>query len=112
MRDWIDIGSSPPAEACAQLGSDGYWEEAKREGRAYIELLRRALGPEPVGANLSIRSNPHDFGSYLSVVCYFETESSEATDYALRCEAEGPEEWDDIAREELPRGKTRKENAS
>jgi hypothetical protein len=101
MRDWIDIGSSPPGEPCAQLGEAGYWEQAKREGRAYIALLRRSLGEEPTGARLSVRSNPHDFGTYLSVVCYFDTDSKEAADYALRCESQGPEYWDELARKEL-----------
>jgi hypothetical protein len=101
MDDHVDIGSSPPTESCAQIGSPGYDVQARRECRAYISLLRRTLGPEPDGARLSIRSNAHDFGTYLSVVCYFAADSGPALDYALRCESEGPEEWDDVARQEL-----------
>jgi hypothetical protein len=111
MRDWIDIGSSPPAESCAQVGTKDYVERARLECGLYIELLRRILGPEPEGAQLSVKSNPHDFGTYLSVVCYFDPEHPESLDYAYRCESEGPEEWDHIAREELSCGK-RKERAS
>jgi hypothetical protein len=103
MMDWLDIGSSPPAEPCAQLGADGYWQQAKRECRAYIALLRRALGPEPPGARLAVRSNPHDFGTYLSVVCYYQSDNQAALDYAFRCESEGPEEWDEQAQKELAR---------
>jgi hypothetical protein len=99
--DHVDVGASPPMEACAQVGSPGYFERARRECRAYAALLRRALGPEPEGARLAIRSSPHDFGSYLSVACHFDPRNEAAIRYALRCESEGPERWDAIARQEL-----------
>lgn len=101
MRDFIDIGSAPPMETSAQVGSEGYVHRAQRECRAYINLLRRALGSEPDGAELRVKSNPHDFGTYLSVVCYFDSSNQAATDYAFRCEAQGPENWDEQALLEL-----------
>lgn len=101
MRDCIDVGPAPPMENCAQVGSPGYWERARKECRAYIALLRRALGPEPEGASLTVRSNPHDFGTYLSVCCHYDPAIAAALDYAFRCEAEGPQEWDEVARKEL-----------
>ena len=88
-------------EDCAQVGTDNYNKRARRECRAYLELLRRALGPEPPGARLSVKSNLHDFGSYLSVVCYFNPNDEAAMNYALRCESDGPKEWDAAARREL-----------
>ena len=101
MRDWIDIGSSPPAEPCAQLGSNDYYERARKECKVYIALLRRVLGDEPPGARLSIKSHAHDFGNYLSVACSFDDAEQAAVDYAFRCEAGGPEYWDEQARKEL-----------
>ncbi len=111
MQDWIDIGSSPPEEDCAQLGRDGYWEQATRECRAYINQLRRALGEEPGGARLAIKSHEHDFGTYLSVCCYFDDSIGDAVEYAYRCEAQSPKTWDDQARAELRslKRKTKKE---
>ena len=105
--DWIDIGSSPPAEDCAQLGSHGYYPRARQECRAYIALLRRTLGDEPPGTHLAIRSNPHDFGNYLSVICYYDPANEAAMDYAFRCEGEGPETWDNEARRQLTGGERR-----
>ena len=101
MRDSLYIGSSPPEEDCAQLGSDDYCRRARRECRAYINQLHRALGPEPPGASLSITSHPHDFGDYLAVSCHFDPAIAEAVDYAYRCESDGPMTWDDEARREL-----------
>ena len=101
MREFIDLGSAPAMEACAQVGSEDYWPCAQRECRAYISLLRRALGAEPEGAELRVKSNPHDFGTYLSVVCYYDPTIHAALQYAFRCEAQGPSEWDEQALEEL-----------
>ena len=101
MREHLDIGSTPPEEDCAQVGSEDYYPRARRECRAYINLLRRTLGPEPHGAELRINQNPHDFGTYLSVACYYDPTDSVAADYAFRCEVEGPLAWDDEARGEL-----------
>jgi hypothetical protein len=108
MDDHLDIGSSPPGESCAQVGTDGYFERASFECRLYIAQLRRMFGPEPEGARLSVASNPHDFGTYLSVRRYYDPTKPLALAYALRCEAEGPEEWDDLARKELSRATERR----
>ena len=101
MKDFIDVGCAPTHEDCAQVGTDDYYHRARRECRAYIGQLRRLLGEEPEGARLSVRNNPHDFGAYLSVLCYYDANIQGAIDYAFRCESEGPDEWDDQARREL-----------
>ncbi len=75
----------------------------RRECRAYINQLRRVFGPEPDGASLSVKSNPHDFGSYLSVVCYYHPEVEATADYAFHCERESPKTWDAEALTELKR---------
>jgi len=79
------------------VGSEGYAVRAKRECRALIEQLRRTLGPEPGETYFSIKSNPHDFGSYYEVVYYCESENPDSVRYALDAEAKLPREWDDIA---------------
>lgn len=101
MHEYIDVGSSPTEESCAQVGSKGYYERARQECRAYINQLRRAFGSEPEGARLAVKSNPHDFGTYLSVVCYYDPGIPASADYAFRCESESPTEWDGEARREL-----------
>ena len=104
MRDLVDLGgTTPPMESCAQVGSRkyDYYDRARQEARAYINQHQRLFGPEPDGAHLSVKSHPHDFGSYLTIVCHFDTDAKEAADYAKRCDGEGPEEWDELARQEL-----------
>jgi hypothetical protein len=65
-----------------------------------IGQIRRELGEEPAGARLRIKSNPHEFGNYLEVVCNYDDSNEEAADYAYRCE-DTAGDWDDVARAEL-----------
>lgn len=97
MKDYLDIGSTPWQEECAQVGTEGYWERARAECRRYIEAIKRKFGPEPQGARLAVKSNPHDFGDYLSVVCWFDEANEEARRYAFLCESDGPATWDDAS---------------
>jgi hypothetical protein len=101
VMDSLELASAPVGEECAQLGSDGYYERAKKECNAFIRQLRREFGNEPVGARLYIKSNPHDFGNYYEVACKFDENCQEATEYAFDLEARLPENWDEKAKVEL-----------
>jgi hypothetical protein len=101
MKDELDVGCSPSSEDCAQVGRDDYHHRAKVECRTYINQLRRMFGSEPEGASLHIKANPHDFGTYQSVVCRFDSNNKTAAEYAFRLESKGPEHWDDQAWQEL-----------
>lgn len=103
--DYIEIGSSPCDEDCAQLGSDNYYNKAQKECKAFIKQLRRVFGDEPAGARLRIKSNEHDFGTYYEVVCqYDDSDNNEAFAYAINCENNTPQKWDEEALKELKGG--------
>ena len=70
MRDYINIGSAPVEEQCAQVGRDNYRAMARLECRAFKEQLERKFPDGEFG----IKSFPHDFGTYFEVVAYFEDE--------------------------------------
>lgn len=95
MRDYMSIGPAPCNEDCVQVGTANYFPRARVECERFIRCIREVLGDEPAGAHLAIKSNPHDFGSYLDVVCYYDDQDEEATRYALKCEAEAPMTWGD-----------------
>ena len=101
MRDCIDVGCAPNLEDCAQVGQPDYSIQARKECRAYMNQLRRMFGDEPEGAELSVKSNPHDFGTYFSVVCYYDPAFPASFQYALQCEGKISVLWDDDARREL-----------
>ncbi len=71
MRDFFTIGPTPREESCAYVGEPDYEEKALAQCRRFIGLLRQTFGLEPDGTRLSIKSFPHDFGTYYSVVCHF-----------------------------------------
>ena len=88
MRDFIYIGSSPIDEDCAQIGiTEGASRLNLIECDAYLQALRMVYGPEPIGAELRIKTEHHDFGAYREVVCYYETDNDTATEYAFKIES-------------------------
>jgi hypothetical protein len=106
--EYFDLGSAPADERCAQLGVDNDYEtRARRECRALIHQFTRVCGDPPPGARFRIVANPHDFGTYYSVVVEYDPSDSEAVAYACRCDDTAPARWDDAARLELDAGRTR-----
>lgn len=102
MRDYLDLSPTPTDEPCAQVGSDDYAKRARFECRAFMNQLERAF-PDAVAAGVyfRIKSNPHDFGSYLEVQAVFDDEDESQTEWAYTIESELPQAWDDDARNEL-----------
>lgn len=95
MRDFVYIGSTPCDEPCQQVGMPEFSADvARRECIAFINQLRRQFGQEPDGAELRIKTERHDFGSYPEVVCYYDDDNQASVDYAFRCEGETPTNWD------------------
>jgi len=101
-RDYIDIGPAPCEEYCQQVGMPSYNSRFSRmECIALINQIRRVIGYEPDGARLTIKSHPHDFGTYSDVVCYYDTNNDESVAYAFKCESECPTKWDQESRQWL-----------
>lgn len=101
MRDYLEIGSTPAGEDCVQVGSPEYASRYRKECQAFINQLRRQLGPEPEGAVLCVKGFPHDFGTYHEVVCRYDDRYPESVQYAFDCESKAPEYWDHAAKVEL-----------
>lgn len=98
--DYVDLGSTPCAEECEQVGPNFDPQRARHECAVYKKQLVRQFGECP-GTRLSIKNNPHDFGAYPSVVCYFSDKNEEAMRYAYKMESEAPVRWDATALDEL-----------
>lgn len=104
--DHLDLGSAPSDEDCAQIGVDeNYAVRARRECRALVNQLKRICGDPPTGTRFRIMANPHDFGTYYSVVIDFDPNNEDAIAYAYRCDGESPDQWDMAARVELEEGR-------
>ena len=96
MRVSMELGSTPYEEDCAQVGSDDYYDRARREVRAYIAQLIRVYGEPPDGVSLRCKSFPHDFGSYMEAQVAWNDDDEQQTAYAYRLEA-GCARWDEQA---------------
>lgn len=95
-RDYIDIGPVPADEPCEQVGTPNYDpQKGRQECTRFLNLLRKTFGDEPAGARLAVKSNPHDFGPYNSVVCHYDDSFEGAAEYAFRCQDEAPTKWPD-----------------
>ena len=96
----MNLGPTPAGETCIQLGSEDYNSKARNECRVYLKQLGRLYPNPPAGIRFGIRSFPHDFGSYLEVVVYFE-EDEDCVNFAYDVESNLPEFWDETAKLEL-----------
>jgi len=111
--DHLDLGSAPSDEDCAQVGIDDNYEvRARRECRALINQLKRLCGDPPPAARFRIMANPHDFGTYYSVVIDFDSGDEAAAAYAYRCDEESPDQWDMAARFELDAARQRERDTT
>ena len=90
-RYWL--GPAPAEESCAQVGRDGYEEQAKAECRQYIAAIRIVCGDPPEGARLKMVSQPHDFGLYWEVTVDFDPSNQAACEYAANCDEQAPTTW-------------------
>ncbi len=95
------LGPTPAEEDCAQVGRPNYRDQALKECRAYMRLLKRVFGEPPSGGRFALTREAHDFGTYYEVVIQYEEQDEEASAFAFRVEANLPAEWDAQARAEL-----------
>ena len=99
---YIEIGSVPGEENCAQVGSSDYTEASLSECEVFRRMLAR-LFPVPAGLPVAYvgRTHPHDFGNYREVSIRYDDSDSQAVEFAYEVEQSAPGEWDAIARYEL-----------
>lgn len=97
MRDSLSFDTVPIEEEVESLGPDYDTVRARKQANRLISLLKEKFPNPPPNAHLGIKSNPHDFGSYLSVECYFddEDENRDSLDYCLSIESNFPMTWND-----------------
>ena len=95
MIDHVEIGCTPNNEPCFPVNHP----LARAECNVYLNYLRR-LFPK---AELKVRRNSHDFGTYYEVAAYFDDEDQEGAEIAYAVESNSPEFWDADSKAELDR---------
>ncbi len=103
MRDYLTLGPTPCGEACQQVGPTFDPVLARKEMMCYLAQLKRQFPKwEDDGIYFSIKSFPHDFGSYSEVVVMFDDDDEKAMDAAYNVENNLPEFWDVQATAHMP----------
>ena len=93
----LDLSCTPFDEECAQLGSENYAVRARKECNAWIRQLIRLYGADEQ-LILKVKGNPHDFGTYYTVVGRAYSENAVMKLWKME---NGANEWDEEARKEL-----------
>lgn len=96
MADYIALGSVPVDEDCVGVSDKRpYMKEMTAECRRYKKLLEE-LFPRPNGvdAHFTIKSFPHDFGTYKEVCVVYDCDDEAACEYAYNVEANLPARWE------------------
>lgn len=96
MREYIELGSAPCEEDCAQFGSENYFEKSNEESKRYISLLEKKFGKfRPLNCSFRKKSFPHDFGDYYEVVVTYDPNDEDSINFAYHVENNLPITWDD-----------------
>jgi len=101
-REYLTIGPTPCDEVCHPANGDKKMQRI--EMNAFKEQLTRVMNTE-FGEKLcvyfSIKSFPHDFGSYSEVCVIYDDEDQTQVQQAFWIESNTPESWDAEAEKEL-----------
>ena len=108
MKQALDLSTTPCDETCSQMGDDNYHQQSRKECRVFVKQLWRTIEARfgsrddyPDSFGIVVKSNPHDFGSYLSVEAKFDTDNERSVELAFWLEENIPSEWDEEAKKEL-----------
>ncbi|MEO8188496.1 MAG: hypothetical protein ABI580_14160 [Burkholderiaceae bacterium] len=111
IMEYIDIGSVPADEPCAQVGCNDYWRRSGRECTVFKRMLYRLFPiPDDLAVAYVVRANSHEFGRYREVAVRCGeirhppmpvAEVRAAVRFGHYVEAHLPDIWDTLARYEL-----------
>ena len=103
MLDYLNLGSTPSDEDCAQVGGPDYQNRANKELDAYKAQLERMFPGLETHKHMRFKKMwfPHDFGSYGEIVITFDVDNELEAATAIEIEWNTPTNWDQEAIEEL-----------
>jgi hypothetical protein len=97
MRDYLNLESAPYNEECIQVtDKKPYIQEMIEECRKYKTLLTELFPiPSDIKENtyFTIKTFPHDFGSYKEVCIIFDDENEKSCNFAYYVENNLPSNW-------------------
>lgn len=96
MTEYLELGSTPANEDCAQVGAEDYGTRMQAETRRYIDQLYKMF-PEAsdYGVSFVRKSYSHDFGTYHEVCARFDDRDAQSSEFASFVENNLPACWED-----------------
>jgi len=100
--NYIEIGSVPYDEECAQVGEANYHELSKIECRLFAKQIIEQFNEqiEETGCLIRVKSFQHDFGNYSEVVVYY-PDTEKAIDLAFEIESDCWQNWTEESKNKL-----------
>lgn len=93
MAEYLEFDTAPCEENCVQVDSKkDYMPEMRAEALRYVAMLEARFPNAP--GEFRVKSNPHDFGSYLEVRYYYNNEDENELNWAYFIEGNLPSRWD------------------
>ena len=103
--DYLTLSCTPCDEPCIQVGHEHYSRLARHECRVYLQQLLSeflvAHDSRPPACRLTVKSFPHDFGSYHEVCAVYADSSPQSAEDAIWFDENAPLEWSKESRETL-----------
>lgn len=103
--DYLTLGCTPSDEPCIQVGHPEYSRLSRHECRIYLQQLLSeflvAHDSRTPACYLTVKSFPHDFGSYHEVCAVYDDSNKQSCSDAFWFEANSPLEWSKESRETL-----------
>jgi hypothetical protein len=98
MREWMTLGTVPYEEDCVQVNPNkDYLPAMQADVRRFVKFLEERFPNIPEEACFGVkRESGHDAGTYLEAAIYWNTDCTEAEQFAYFVESNIPARWDDF----------------
>jgi hypothetical protein len=87
LWDYMNIGTVPAMEDCAQVGKDDYMDKARIETERFCKQIIKHY-PPVLGTMVRTKAFNHEFGMYVEVCVIYDNNIEGAREYALQVEAD------------------------
>ena len=94
MREYLEFETTPSDENCVQVSRNEDYMPKMREEAVRFKTMLEARFPDVPGF-FSIKSCPHDFGSYLELRYNYNGDSEEEIESCNFVESNMPLTWED-----------------
>ena len=108
MRDYLEFDTAPTEESCVQVkrDDDSYYDEMRAEAVRLVKLLEKKFVNMPDDCYFGIKRQDLDFGTYLMVCVFYDSDDEEQVKFMNFVERHFPRTWDDDEERDFRKPKT------